>query len=228
MTDKIIHTLADNGKIRIGWCVERTKCLGPFERFALWLQGCNRNCTGCIAPDMQPLTGGRQADIDYLAELVINSKTEGITISGGEPFYQADKLVELLDTIKSKIRDFGVIIYSGFSYNQLINSGEQAVLDLIHRHVDLLIDGEYIQALDDDLGIRGSSNQRLIFMTERYKFAENELNDGRARQVDFFIRENNRIQMVGVPSEATKTAIARINNAAAIIASGKNKKHSEE
>lgn len=228
MTDTIIRPLADSGKIRISWCVERTARLGPHNRFALWVQGCLRNCVGCISPDMQQLDGGRAADIDYLAELMINSDTEGVTISGGEPFYQADKLLALLNIVKSKRDDYGVIIYSGFTYDQLINSAEQAVAELLARHTDLLIDGEYMQALDDDYGIRGSSNQRFVFLTERYAPFESRLGEGAARQADFFLRENNRIQMVGVPSQATKKAIAKINNAAELIAARKISGKTEE
>lgn len=222
MNNGIVRPLAADKMIRIGWCVDHTDCLGPYTRFALWLQGCLRGCEGCISPDMQATDGGRETDIEYLAELVVNSHTEGITISGGEPFYQADKVLLLLENIKSVKSDFGVIMYSGYTYDQLIGSGEKDIVTLLGQYVDLLIDGEYIRELDDDLGIRGSSNQRLVFLTDRYRFAEKQLDSGRARQNDFFLR-GNRIQMVGVPSQAAKNAIAKLNNAASLIDMRKRK-----
>lgn len=214
MSENIVRPLAPDEKLRVGWCADHTDCLGPGIRFALWLQGCLRGCDGCIAPDMQPLDGGRIMDIGYTAKLIIESDTEGITISGGEPFYQANKLLALLKAVKSVKREFGVIVFSGYTYEQLISSGEAVVILLLKQYIDLLIDGEYIRELDDDSGLRGSSNQRFVFLTERYRSAEEQFIG--ARQASFFLRDN-RIQMIGVPSQATKNAIARINDVAALI-----------
>lgn len=213
MSEKIIRESAESGEIRIGWFVENTTCLGPFNRTALWLQGCCRNCAGCIAPDMQPLFGGRVLTIEELAAMIASTNTEGITISGGEPFYQTDKLISLLCAVKEKKPDYGVIMYSGYKYEELLKSGESEILELLSNHVDLLIDGAYISELDDNRGIRGSSNQQLIFLTDRYAAFGQLLGVGQARRVEFFLRENNLVQMVGVPSKAAKKTIERVNRA---------------
>lgn len=226
MSEKIIRPLAESGRIRIGWFVERTTCLGPFSRTALWLQGCCRNCEGCIAPDMQPLSAGRMLYVDELAAMITSTDTEGITISGGEPFYQADKLVSLMRAVKKMKPDYGVILYSGYTFEELLKSGEPEILELLSDFTDLLIDGEYISELDDDRGIRGSSNQRLIFLTNRYAASEQSLENGQARRVDFFLRENNLVQMVGVPSKVAKRTIGKVNRTVGTIAA--RKIHSSE
>ena len=75
------------------------------------------------------------------------SDTEGITISGGEPFLQAEELATMIDGIKAK-RDYGVIIYTGFLKEELDKKNENGVQRLL-LHADILIDGHYIKELDD-------------------------------------------------------------------------------
>ena|GEM_PF-3599356 len=60
--------------------------LGPFLRFALWVQGCPRRCPGCMTPDARPFHGGTAVEASALAERIcMDPDTEGITVSGGEP-----------------------------------------------------------------------------------------------------------------------------------------------
>lgn len=104
------------------------------------------------------------------------SDTEGITISGGEPFLQAEELATMIDGIKAK-RDYGVIIYTGFLKEELDKKNENGVQRLL-LHADILIDGHYIKELDDGKPYRGSSNQNIYLMTDRYKpvFNDSDLN----------------------------------------------------
>ena len=92
--------------------IESTKTLGPFNRFALWTQGCNFSCVGCMTPDSQSLEGGVKISVEDMTQTILNTPNiEGITISGGEPFLQAKALYHLLSLVREK-RDFGVIIYT--------------------------------------------------------------------------------------------------------------------
>ncbi|MBR4175037.1 MAG: 4Fe-4S cluster-binding domain-containing protein, partial [Lachnospiraceae bacterium] len=59
-----------------------------------------------------------------------------------------------------------VIIYSGYSFDRLLKKREWAEL---LEETDLLIDGPYIRELDDGKSLRGSSNQSVIALTDRYK-----------------------------------------------------------
>ena len=87
-----------------------TEVLGPYKRYAIWVQGCNKRCKGCIAPGAQPLSGGYSVSVEDLAADILSvSDIEGITISGGEPFLQQEALCELIALVRRK-RDIGVIV----------------------------------------------------------------------------------------------------------------------
>lgn len=141
--------------------------LGPRKRYAVWVQGCNRHCVGCIAKDAQSFDGGKVVPVTNLANEIIASKAEGLTISGGEPFLQAEALSFLIEQVKEK-EDIGVIVYTGFTYAFLVDKGTDAQRKLLTL-IDILIDGEYIIGLDDGKPHRGSSNQKILFLTDRYK-----------------------------------------------------------
>ena len=79
----------------------------------------------------------------------------GITISGGEPFLQAEALISLIRTIKTR-RDIGVIVYSGFTLDELERDDEKSSL---LSEIDVLIDGRYIKELDDGRAYVGSSTK---------------------------------------------------------------------
>ncbi len=138
--------------------------LGPGVRYGLWVMGCDKSCPGCIAAGTHKGTG-RKIPVGALAMEIVHSGAEGITISGGEPFLQAGGLKVLIDKVRRK-RDMGVIIYSGYSFDQLLKKREWAEL---LEETDLLIDGPYIRELDDGKSLRGSSNQSVIALTDRYK-----------------------------------------------------------
>ena len=139
--------------------------LGPYTRYCLWVSGCNRKCKGCISPESHDMYKGTPYSTGSLAWQIIPSDVEGITISGGEPFLQAKALCELISMVKNH-RDIGVIIYTGYLYEQLTELPYGKELTGL---CDLIIDGPYIKELDDGKSLRGSSNQRIIPITDRYK-----------------------------------------------------------
>ena len=138
---------------------------------------------------------GSSIAVGALAWEIVLSGTEGLTISGGEPFLQAPALAKLIRQVRRQ-RDVGVIVYTGYRYEELpgLPGGE----DLLAQ-IDLLIDGEYIKALDDHRGLRGSSNQRVIPLTDRYRnLAESYCIQPREQEVFFHGAE---VHEVGLPGE---------------------------
>lgn len=201
----IVRAIAEDGLIRYGNYNADVRVLGPGKRFVIWLQGCEAECPGCVAPEFRPFDGGKLISVDLLAEKITAAEgIEGITISGGEPFLQADKLCLLLEKVKNICPDISVIIYSGFTYEQLKAAEDECVKRLLGCYIDVLIDGRYIEELNDDIGLRGSSNQRIIFITEKYQDHDNFLSE-RSRQGRFITEGNGgRLYMIGVPSKKTQ------------------------
>ena len=182
--------------IRLYDIIDGITVLGPGVRFGIWTQGCLRRCHGCMTPNSQSLDSGFLMDIDELATRIITSGRTEVTISGGEPFLQSTQLSELLEKVKKKV-DLGVIIYTGYTFEQIIETNNKEYLKLLND-CDLIIDGAYIESLNDGKNLRGSSNQRAILITERYKDLIKEFGTKPA-EVEFFFQEE-RISLVGVPS----------------------------
>jgi len=177
-------------KLKVYNLIESTKVLGPFSRFGLWTQGCPFRCKNCMTPDSIDRDGGIEIDIKELGKYILSFDNEGITISGGEPFIQSEALYELLRFIKY-YRDMGVIVYSGYQYEDL--KGDR-LLELI----DILIDGPYVDELNDGIALRGSSNQRVIFLTDRYKNFKDMYNQ-KKREIEIIADIN--LQIIGIPSK---------------------------
>ena len=147
----------------------RVRTLGPFERIGIWTQGCGRRCPGCISPDSRDPEGGTGWETEKVVRFIEkHPEAEGLTVSGGEPFLQAEALCGVIDAIRRQ-RELGVIIYTGYTLEELRSSGAPPFAEELLKRTDLLIDGPYVAALDDEASLRGSSNQRVIPLTERYR-----------------------------------------------------------
>lgn len=204
----IFKSSVPDGYLRVGHYELMTDCLGPGTRSALWLQGCTAGCKGCIAPDLQTLDGGSLMSVDKLADMFEGcSGTEGITVSGGEPLYQADGLCRLLERIKRK--DHSVVIYTGFLFEELKDSEDESIQRLLHGLADIIIDGKYIESLDDNKGLRGSSNQRIIYLTPKGEAYKDYYENACDRKNSFHII-GGKMSMTGIPSLASKKLIASL------------------
>lgn len=159
-------------------CRSGSRVLGPGLRYIIWVQGCPFQCPHCETPEGRSFEPNLVIDIKELADDIISRpEIDGITISGGEPFEQANTLTALLRMVHHTRPDLTVISYTGYQYEQLTSVIAREYMD----ELDLLIDGPYMHALNDNMGIRGSSNQRLIFLSERLRDKEWELANGKRK-----------------------------------------------
>ena len=146
-------------QIRIAGLVPESFVDGDGIRFAVFMQGCLRNCDGCQNPDTHALDGGKIFDTaDIIAKFRTNKLLNGITLTGGEPLLQIDAANELATAAKN----FGlnVWLYTGFTFEELWSDTYSTRL---LANVDVVVDGAFVESLRDlDLQFRGSSNQRII------------------------------------------------------------------
>jgi anaerobic ribonucleoside-triphosphate reductase activating protein len=186
-------------KLRIFERRSPVKVLGPFSRAVIWVQGCNFGCKGCIVPESWDRNAGEDVDISELVDWILNQPSiEGITLSGGEPMLQAEALSTLIDHIRTE-KDLGVICYTGFRLEHLKEQGTTSQRNLLKK-IDLLIDGVYVENLQDDLLWRGSSNQRLLLLSSRYReFLEAQ--SDRSAGLEFFLTEAGEVGFSGVPTQ---------------------------
>ncbi|MFJ2645482.1 4Fe-4S single cluster domain-containing protein [Streptomyces sp. NPDC087420] len=156
-----------DSQISVARTVDRCAVLGPGVRAVIWVQGCPLRCHGCVAAETLPFEGGTSRPVAELADWLAGSADiEGVTLSGGEPFSQAPALAALLDAVRATRPDFSAMAYSGFRHEVLRrgSAGQQALLD----RLDLLVDGPYVAARHGALRWRGSANQRLLALSDRY------------------------------------------------------------
>lgn len=144
-------------QIRIAGLVPESFVDGDGIRFAIFMQGCRRNCAGCHNPETHALDGGRLIDTEeILAAVKKNPLLDGITLTGGEPLLQVEAANEIARAVKSL--GLSVWCYTGYTFEELPTSAQPLL-----ENVDVLIDGEFIESLRDlELQFRGSSNQRII------------------------------------------------------------------
>jgi anaerobic ribonucleoside-triphosphate reductase activating protein len=155
-------------QLRVAQVVPDTEAEGPGRRFALWVQGCTLGCPGCCNPEMFSSRGGTLEAPEVVAARVLATPgLEGLSVLGGEPFQQAAAVAELCERVRAGGRS--VMVYSGYTLEelrQLPGPGPAALL----AATDLLADGRYVRELPEARRRwLGSSNQRLHFLTDRYR-----------------------------------------------------------
>lgn len=156
----VLNTLKKD-EIRLSGIIEESIVDGPGYRFVIFTQGCPKRCFMCHNPETQSLEGGYTYKLNKIVEKFSkDSLITGITISGGEPFIQPDKVLYLVKEAK-KI-NLNVLLYSGFYYEQLIDLNNKYINEILNN-ADYLIDGPFeYKKKDLSLLFRGSSNQRII------------------------------------------------------------------
>ena len=105
------------------------------------------------------MNGGIVVDVDELKMKLKNLKYQsGITLSGGDPFFQPEAALEIAKFAKSI--GLNVWAYTGVTYEALLS--DKSRLDLL-KNVDVLVDGKFMMDKKSlNCKFRGSTNQRLI------------------------------------------------------------------
>ena len=132
---------------------------GPGLRTTIWTQGCKHNCEGRHNKTTHDMAGGFEMDIDELVTFIKQQELQsGVTLSGGDPFYQPTALLEL--TNKLKKNNVNIWCYTGFVFEDLMKDD---ICQQVLKNINVLVDGPFIIAKKSlALLFKGSENQRLI------------------------------------------------------------------
>jgi anaerobic ribonucleoside-triphosphate reductase activating protein len=142
-------------------------------RATLFFCGCKHICKGCHNSELQNFKYGKPFTYELQLEIIKNIKENplinGVTFSGGDPFYSAYEVMEFVKKLKQEIQDINIWSYSGFTFDEIINSNDLYMIELL-KNSDVLVDGEFIETQRDlTLPFRGSKNQRIINVKESIK-----------------------------------------------------------
>lgn len=191
--------------------LKHTSVNGPGLRFGIWVQGCHFHCDGCQNQLALPFEGGTEMSISEILSMIPHD-VEGITISGGEPFaYQHFFAVSnLLKQCHSE--NFSTVVYSGFLFEEINKTAE---LWLSNKkieftpldYIDILIDGRFEKNKIATDGWRGSTNQRVLPLTNRYKDICENLP---TNNFEIGILSNGEIAMSGFPPIKMSNLINKI------------------
>ncbi|MDR1621670.1 MAG: anaerobic ribonucleoside-triphosphate reductase activating protein [Synergistaceae bacterium] len=149
-------------KINVAGIAEESFSDGPGIRCVVFAQGCRHRCPGCHNPETHSFSGGQWIHIrDVLRLMEKNPILDGITLSGGDPFEQAEGFGALAELTKR--HGYHVMTYTGYLFEFLLEHREEKGWGRLLAWTDVLVDGPF------DLGrrfppskFRGSSNQRII------------------------------------------------------------------
>ena len=137
---------------------------GPRMRTSIYLSGCFHGCKGCHNPSSWKLENGNDMSHEELISIIEESGHNRVTISGGDGLcYQYEELKDFLKKLKEIFPDINIWLYTGYTWEELMNSEKSEILN----YIDVLVDGKFVESLKSTkCPFRGSSNQRLIRVPE--------------------------------------------------------------
>ena len=155
--------------MQIGKILYPVTTLGVGERLGIWTQGCNRFCRGCSNPELQTFDETKDVPPQKIFDATIGWEFDGVTISGGAPFLQ-EKDLKTLVQLYSEAGVEDILVYTGFTLEELAAKKDKNI-DYVLANISVLIDGPFVEALVDEVPLRGSSNQRVWVLNEKYRQA---------------------------------------------------------
>ncbi len=184
---------------------DHTTVLGPGNRVVVWFHGCTRRCPGCIASGMNCSADYvRYAPEELSSRVLAVEGVEGVTISGGEPFDQNPRsMTVFLSSVCAA--GLSVMAYTGYLREELEADKDKCGL---LGFIDILVDGPYVECEDHGELWRGSANQRMHFLTERYSGIAASIEGRKGRDLEFELGRGLDFSFTGIPPRGFRNRLA--------------------
>ena len=155
--------MKDKFNLRILGTYKETVVDGEGLRYSIYFAGCTHACKGCHNKESWCPDNGTLITEEYLDKIIneinLNPILDGITLSGGDPLYNPEEMLEVVKYLKEKT-GMNIWLYTGYTIEELRKDNKRMP---VLEYVDTIVDGKFIQELYDPLlKFRGSSNQRII------------------------------------------------------------------
>ncbi len=197
----VVPIPSDPDAVNVAAFQDRSLVAGPGPRAVIWVAGCLRRCPECSLPQYLSFASGEPVAVNDLASRILAIPgIEGVTYSGGEPFEQAPALASLCRIL----RRFGLntASYSGYTLEAL--QAEPDRFEVLLRELDLLIDGEFRRDRAGSYLWRGSSNQRLHWLSSAVEPTDTGQTARRMTQITV---RDGRLLMTGFPKAGFEEAL---------------------
>ena len=186
-----------SGVLRIARILAPVTVLGPGRRVGLWVQGCTLSCPGCASMDTwDPASGRMMTTAEVAASIVGAAEADptitGVTITGGEPIQQGHALADMLAAVRrtQRGRDVDVLVFTGYSFE----AAQRRAPNLLDA-VDAVVTGRYDATAGHGGPLRGSANQRLHRLSDRFP----SMTEDTAPTIQATVIDGD-IVMVGIPA----------------------------
>jgi anaerobic ribonucleoside-triphosphate reductase activating protein len=160
-------------KVKVFQILPGQSAYGPYLATVIWVSGCRIRCKGCFNPHLFDGSLGSKMSPFKILDNVLKGKKRGdtaVVIVGGEPMDQAFPLFLTILLLRLVWPKMTITVYTGDTYPTLL---KKQVNRLVLGLINYLVDGPFIESqADDNLGYRGSSNQRVIDLKSTRKFGQ--------------------------------------------------------
>ncbi len=169
---------------------------GPGTRAVIHMAGCSIGCPGCFNSHMWNQQKGRMITSSELLREKLLLDCDGVTISGGEPTDQLSELIDFLRLLKTAKQD-SIILYSGRTLSWL-RKNTNGLWNLVEKEelVSILIDGAFKRSRLETSWQRGSTNQRIIPITNRHT-----VNEFQYHGFELTMQQDGTILVLGFPDK---------------------------
>ena len=165
---------------------------GEGVRVSLFVSGCTHHCKNCFNPETWSFEYGKpftKETEDYIIECLTPDYIDGLSLLGGEPFEPQNQevLLPFLRRVKNELPNKNIWCYTGYLFDRELLCESRArceFTDEMLSLIDVIVDGEFVQALHDiSLAFRGSSNQRIIDVQKSLETGEVKLHRLMSRNI---------------------------------------------
>ena len=144
---------------------------GEGVRVALYVSGCHFHCKGChnaVAWDFKYGKEYNEDTTNYILDLLDKEYISGLSLLGGEPLEPINQegLLPLVKKVKEKFPEKNIWCYTGYDFEKDVMGemyGKNGVTKELLDHIDVMVDGQFIEAQKTVNGkFKGSDNQRIL------------------------------------------------------------------